>query len=259
MVVRLLTPANPSQIDPAWKRIVGGRVPNGGGGVTVDEVSRQHFAWLARSFGRTDYLPLRESDLEALASTGEVLDKYPGTHLFKQGDESRDAFVLERGQVELFRGDQASKRVVGRAGPGSVLGDIAMFQGEPYKLSARAMTRIVVFKFDRDRLLPVLMQRPIITLRWLVAGLTQLESTQRRVLGLMQRTVKEQLAELILDECDLRGEVHLSQAAMAGLLGASRQTVNEALGSLRDEGAIETAYRRVHLVDRAKLEMVAGR
>ena len=225
----------------------------------MDERDRQHFAWLARSFGRTDYLPLRETDLEALASTGEVIEKYPGTHLFKEGDESRHAFVVEKGQVELFRGEKATKRVVGRAGAGSVLGDIAMFQGEPYKLSARAVTRVVVFKFDRDQLLPVLVQRPVITLRWLVAGLTQLESTQRRVLGLMQRTVKEQLAELILDECDLRGEVHLSQAGMAGLLGASRQTVNEALGSLRTAGAIDTAYRRVHILDRAKLESVAGR
>ena len=225
----------------------------------MDESDRRHFAWVARSVGRTDYLPLRESDLEALASTGEVIEKYPGTHLFKEGEESRSAFVLESGQVELYRGARSAKRTVGRAGTGSVLGDIAMFQGEPYKLSARATMRLVAFRFDRDLLLPVLVQRPVITLRWLVAGLTQLESTQRRVLGLMQRTVREQVAELILDECDVRGDVHLSQAGMAELLGASRQTVNEALGLLRETGAVVTAYRRVHIVDRPTLESIAGR
>lgn len=225
----------------------------------MDDRERQHFAWLARSFGRTDYLPLRETDLEALAATGDVIEKYPGTHLFRQGEESVHAYVVETGQVELYRGATSARRVVGRAGAGSVLGDIAMFQGEPYKLSARAMTRVVAFKFERDLLLPVLVQRPVVTLRWLVAGLTQLESTQRRVLGLMQRTVKEQLAELILDESDHRNDVHLSQASMADLLGASRQTVNEALRALREEGAIATSYRRVEILDRTALAAMAGR
>jgi CRP-like cAMP-binding protein len=125
--------------------------------------------------------------------------------------------------------------------------------------SARAVDRVTAFEFERDKLLPVLVQRPVITLRWLVAGLSQLESTQRRVLGLMHRTVKEQVAELMLDEADARGEVHLSQSSVAGLLGASRQTVNEALGELRDRGGITTGYRLIRVTDRRVLESIAGR
>lgn len=33
----------------------------------MDSVEEQHLAWLARSFGRTDYLPLTPADLEALS------------------------------------------------------------------------------------------------------------------------------------------------------------------------------------------------
>lgn len=134
-----------------------------------------------------------------------------------------------------------------------------MFQGEPYLSSARAIDSVTAFKFDRDLLLPVLLQRPVITLRWLVAGLTQLESTQRRVLGLMHRTVREQVAELILDEADVNGEFNLSQAGIADLIGASRQTVNEVLGALREEDGVSTAYRQVHIHDRDVLKRVAGR
>lgn len=223
------------------------------------ETDQVHFAWLARTFGRTDYLPLRPSDLEALSHTGHVIEKYPGTHLFREGSPSTHAYLIVSGQVELYRGPKARKRVVGRAGEGNVLGDIAMFQAEPYMSSARAVDRVSAFQFERDRLLPVLVQRPVITLRWLVAGLSQLESTQRRVLGLMHRTVKEQVAELMLDEADTRGEVHLSQSSIADLLGASRQTVNEALGELRDRGSISTGYRLVRITDRDALERVAGR
>lgn len=221
--------------------------------------NQKHFAWLAKTFGRTDYLPLRPSDLDALGRTGSIVEKYPGTHLFKEGSKSTHAYLIVSGQVELYRGPKASRRVVGRAGEGNVLGDIAMFRAEPYMSSARAVDRVTAFQFERDKLLPVLVQRPVITLRWLVAGLSQLESTQRRVLGLMHRTVKEQVAELMLDEADSRGEVHLSQSSVADLLGASRQTVNEALGELRDQSAITTGYRLIRITDRAILEGIAGR
>ncbi len=68
----------------------------------MDNKNAQHFAWLASTFGRTEYLPLRPSDLRALAGTGEVIDKYPGTHLFRAGQEALSAYVIESGQVELY-------------------------------------------------------------------------------------------------------------------------------------------------------------
>lgn len=221
---------------------------------TTDE---QHFAWLARGFGRTDYLPLSPADMAALAHTGSFIEKYQGTHLFREGEPAIHAYVIEKGEVELYRTAGGQRRVVARAGEGNVLGDIAMFRGEPYISSARAVGPVSAFRFDRDRLMPVLIQHPVITLRWLVAGLGQLEATQRRVLGLMGRTVKEQVAGLLLDEADAKGAVHLSQSAIATLLGASRQTVNEALSELRQDEAVETGYRRILVKDRNRLGRLA--
>ena len=132
-----------------------------------------------------------------------------------------------------------------------------MFNNEPYVQSARAVEPVVALRLDRNRLIPLLLERPVIALRWLVAGLGQLERTQRRVLGLMHRTVLEQVAGLLVDEADERDEVHLSQADIAGLIGASRQAVNEAIARLRASGAIETGYRMITVVDPARLTNAA--
>jgi len=225
--------------------------------MTLTTTEQQHFAWLARGFGRTDYLPLSPADLVALSRTGSFVDKYQGTHLFREGEPAVHAYVIEKGEVELYRTSSGRRRVVARAGEGNVLGDIAMFRGEPYISSARAIGPVRAFRFDRDKLMPVLMQHPVITLRWLVAGLGQLEATQRRVLRLMSRTVKEHVAALLIDEADGKGEVHLSQSTIAALLGASRQTVNEALSELRRNGSVETGYRHIRIKDQDKLGMVA--
>ena len=225
----------------------------------MDIAEYQHVAWLARSFGRTDYLPLAPADLDALAEAGTYVDKYPGTHLFKEGDESVAAYVIQRGEVERYRTRSAGSRVVGRVRPGAVIGDIAMFQSRPYISSARAVGQVRAFRLERSKLLPLLVKHPVIAMRWLVAGLTQLEATQQRVIRLMHRTVKEQVAEVLLDEADGFGEVHLSQSSLADLLGASRQSVNEALAAFRKGGAIETGYRVIRIKDAAALTAAAGR
>lgn len=219
----------------------------------------QHFAWLAKSFGRTDYLLMAPEDLEAIASIGEHVDKYPGTHLFRQGAPSEAAYVVHEGQVELYRGAKGDQRVIARVSEGAVIGDIAMFKGDPYHSSARAVDRVTALRLERARLVPLLVERPVIALRWLIAGLDQLERTQRRVLRLMNRTVREQVADLLVDEADDRGEVRLSQASIATLLGVSRQSVNEALGELRETGIADTGYRMIRLLDRERAAEVAAR
>lgn len=219
----------------------------------------QHYAWLARSFGRTDELLLTPDDLRAIAAIGEVVTKYPGTHLFKEGSDADAAFVVQSGEVELYRGDKSQGKVVTRIGEGAVIGDIAMFKGDPYLSSARAVDHVTALRLERVALLPLLLQRPMIALRWLVAGLDQLERTQRRVLGLMQRTVLQQVGDLLLDEADQNGEVHLAQGAIATLLGASRQSVNEALAEMKSKGAIETGYRLVRINDRDAVAAAADR
>ena len=110
----------------------------------MDVAEHQHFAWLARSFGRTDYLPLTVEDLDALGAAGEYVDKYPGTHLFREGEESIAAYVVKAGNVELYRSRPEGDLVVGRVGPGAAIGDIALFQGAPYISSAKAVEPVIM-------------------------------------------------------------------------------------------------------------------
>ncbi len=67
----------------------------------MDRLQEQHAAWLARTFGRTDYLPVTREDAVALAQAGVMTDKYKGTHLFKEGQDSTAAYVVHSGEVEL--------------------------------------------------------------------------------------------------------------------------------------------------------------
>ncbi|MEN8042044.1 MAG: cyclic nucleotide-binding domain-containing protein, partial [Actinomycetota bacterium] len=131
----------------------------------------QHAAWLAKSLGRTDYLPLRPDDAVALADAGAVLSKYKGTHLFREGDPAEACYIVEEGEVELYRGAGSDRSVVSRIGPGAVVGDIAMFQERDYLSSALAIRSTRVLRLERDVIVPLLLSRPVLAMRWLVNGL----------------------------------------------------------------------------------------
>lgn len=224
----------------------------------TDLAADQHLAWLARSFGRPDYLPLTSADLEVLAGSAELVKRFRGSHLFRQGEPAVAAYLIREGQVDIYRSHSGSQTVVARVGPGSVIGDIAMFGEGVYKSSVRAVDHVRAFRFDREKLLPELAQHPSICLRWLVSGLNQLERTQRRIISLMHKTVLAQVADLLAEEAMLQRKVPLSQSSIATLLGVSRQSVNEALGELREGGIVETGYRMIEVMDLDALRAVAA-
>lgn len=224
----------------------------------MSQADEQHLDWLARSFGRPEYVPLTTSDLEVLVESADLIPKYPGTHLFKEGDVATTAYLVESGEVEIYRGSDSARRVVSRAGAGSLLGDVSMLQNRQHIASVQAVSRVRAFAFERDRVLPLLAQHPEISMRWLVGALARMEETQRRVLHLIHKTVLGQVADLLLEESDGTGEVYLSQTTIATLLGVSRQSVNESLGRLKDQNIVETGYRHIRVLDGARLGIVAN-
>lgn len=73
----------------------------------------------------------------------------------------------------------------------------------------------------------------------------------------MRKSVRAHVADVLTEETVSKSEVSLSQASIATLLGVSRQSVNEALGELREMGVVETGYRRIKVLDPDTLMAVA--
>lgn len=223
----------------------------------MGQAEQQHLDWLARSLGRADYQPLTRADIESIRRIGISQTMAPGEHLFEEGDQAVSTFLIEKGDVQIYRGKGQRRRSVAHAGPESILGDMAMFGERPHIASARALQPVRALRFDRSRLLPELAVHPGILLRWLVAGMRQIEKSQLRVVRLMHKAVLAQVADVLVEENQRQPDVNLSQSTLAMLLGVSRQSVNEALGRLRDQNVVETGYRSIKVLDPDRLKEIA--
>lgn len=219
-----------------------------------------HVAWMARDFGRRDYSPFSPADLEALAGTLDALVVPAGQRILSAGQAADTAYVVESGEIELLvrRGGRRSLVAVERAG--SVLGDVPLLCDMAVPFDAIARTEATLLKLERAVLLDLLARHPAIALRWLTSLVRRLERANRRVVELTVGDLRGRTLALIADELvtgDRRG-VRLTQAEMAALLGATRQSVNRVLRHLAREGLVTQRYGEVHIADPARILELAG-
>ena len=71
----------------------------------------------------------------------------PGKTLLVQGAPGTAAYLVLSGQVEISTEEAGP---MGEAGPGVLLGEVAMIGGSPYSITARAVETVSTARIDRD-------------------------------------------------------------------------------------------------------------
>lgn len=221
-----------------------------------------HVAWIARDFGRRDMAPLSTEDVNALSQVLEPIRVEAGRKILGPGDPADAAYIVEEGEVELYIRRGGRRALVGIQRAGGVFGDIPLLCEVPFPFSAVARTDALLLKLPRDTLTEVLARHPAIALRWLASVVKRLERANRRIVELTVGSLRARTLALLADELVGRdaGErgLRLTQAEVAALLGASRQSVNRALRGLGKEGLVRQRYGAIEIVDPERLLELAG-
>jgi len=210
-------------------------------------------AWVARCVGRGETVPLTRADVDALAGSLQPRSLDSGSVLFAAGSGPAGVWLIQSGLVELAVGSGRKGAVVAILREGDVDGDIPLLLGMPSPYTARAVGSVSCLylapgEFDR-----LLVSHPQLARRWLTSVATRLANSQSRLMGLLGGSLTQQTARLLLDEADKDGQIALSQATIAAMLGAQRPSVNKVLRELAQSKTIEISYRSIRVLDRSAL------
>ncbi|MBN2035191.1 MAG: cyclic nucleotide-binding domain-containing protein [Chitinispirillaceae bacterium] len=74
----------------------------------------------------------------------------PGSHLFHENDRSRELYIIQSGNVRVYRTQNNREVELAVLGKGSVLGEMALIDGRPRSASARALDECTVSIIDAD-------------------------------------------------------------------------------------------------------------
>ncbi len=61
-----------------------------------------------------------------------------GDRIFKEGDEGNMAYVVQSGEVEIFKTVDGVETVLGKVGQGGIFGEMALIDSKPRMAGARA-------------------------------------------------------------------------------------------------------------------------
>jgi CRP/FNR family cyclic AMP-dependent transcriptional regulator len=162
------------------------------------ELSATERAILLR--GVLPFADLPEDQLCLLAEVAEERDIVSGGTLFAAGTNGDHLYVLISGRIALeeSRGAAGSVARIATLGPGSVLGEDAVFDGGAHLLTATALTPCRSLTLQREALLALLESQPALArslIAWLSARLRETSSQlvdrtrprPRSVLNLLDR------------------------------------------------------------------------
>lgn len=84
-----------------------------------------------------------------------------GEIIFHEGDKAETMYVLIEGEIEILHHGQ----VIDEAGPGSLVGEMALIEASPRSATARARTDCRVVPINEKRFLFLVQQTPFFALQ----------------------------------------------------------------------------------------------
>jgi CRP/FNR family cyclic AMP-dependent transcriptional regulator len=186
--------------------------------------------------------------------------------VFCEGDHSDFVLVVVEGRLKLVVTTvEGGESVLGIRGPGALVGELAAFHRGPRMATAVALEPLVTRVVAADEFRALVADQPEVGLELIGVLIGRLREADRRRLEFGNYDTLSRVARLLGDlatdqassASDPR-EVRLSQAEVAGLVGASRESVARALGLLRTRGLVTTGRGTIMILDSDALLSLAG-
>lgn len=95
--------------------------------------------------------------LQVLAFASERQQFRAGEALIVQGEQGTSCFLILSGEADVLT---ERDQIIGSAGPGALLGEVAMIGGIAYSVTARARTAVTAARIDRNLFMRVAEEYP---------------------------------------------------------------------------------------------------
>jgi CRP/FNR family transcriptional regulator/CRP/FNR family cyclic AMP-dependent transcriptional regulator len=183
-----------------------------------------------------------------------------GEVIFHQGDPGDTMHLVRSGRIKIVvpseSGDEA---VLAILGPGDCFGELAVIDGGPRSASVVAMEQVETLMLGRQDFLAFFRGNSEAAERLVVNLARIIRRVNEDVADLAFLDLPGRLAKKLLDLADSHGEptdggkgieisVPLTQEELAGMIGATRPSVNKVLGWYEDQGAIQRRGRKIAIL-----------
>lgn len=207
------------------------------------------------------FATLKIVDLERLIEDFRVREYTRDEIIFRQGDESREIYVVLKGKIRIFKispsGNETSISIFSTY---DLIGEQAAIANRPRNASAKAIGSVSLLTMSQDRFLRHLEAMPILTLNltrllsqkldWTASyaeSIAQFDAAGRLLHILLYYT--ERYGQKLPDGKGYKVDLSLNQTDLASMVGARREWINRLLADWRKRGLLEYDRGVIHILD----------
>jgi CRP-like cAMP-binding protein len=196
---------------------------------------------------------LTDADRQALLALGNRRTFRGGMTIVHEHDDAGGVLVVLEGQVAASTlGDGGKEVLLGLAGPGELVGELAALRGTARSATLTARTDVVALAVpaaDFRRFLRTAPEAAVVVLDTVIERLEVADAQRRELASLdVVGRVARRLLEL-QERFGTGAEVEVTHDELAAWAGASREAVTKALAVLRSLGCVATHRGRVTVLD----------
>jgi CRP-like cAMP-binding protein len=205
-----------------------------------------------------------EAELADLLACSTEFTTKPGQILLEQGGEGDALLVLVEGVARVSRlAENGREIVLDYAEPGTMLGEIALFDGEPRTASVTSLWKGRALRVGRAAFERLIEKHPHIALRIMREMAKRLREMDETIESDRAFTTEPRLARFLkrLTEQKAHGArltADLSQSELGNFVGISRENINRQLSAWASDGIIELAHGKIRILDPDYLSQIAA-
>lgn len=208
----------------------------------------------------------KELDLLLQATTIKRLK--PKEVLCRKGDPGSQLYGILSGSLKVTTTGTDGKDVMfGLMGPGEVIGEIALLDGQERSATVTAIEDSELLTLHRRDLIPFLEKNPRAAIGLAGVLAARVRSLSDRAEDRQTMPLPGRIAKHLISLSAQHGkrpivggpvEVHMPQQDLADLVGTTRESVNKQLRAWEQEGIVELGRGRVVLKQPKSLEAVTA-
>ncbi|RYU77198.1 response regulator [Hymenobacter persicinus] len=206
------------------------------------------------------------AELHALLTAEHRMRAYKKrTVLFQEGDAPAGVYFIHSGKVKTFKTDEGGNEyVTSLSGAGDYVGHLNVLEDMPYANSASTLEDCVISFFPLQEFRTLLAQHPGVARQFAALLSQNLAAREQQLLRLAYHSVRKRLADALIHYQQLYHpgpaaappELLVSREYLAGVVGASKETISRVLSKLRDAHLIDISGSRIIIPDLEKLRRI---
>jgi len=186
-----------------------------------------------------------------------TLKKYKKDEIiFFEDEPGENVYIIKKGKVKVLKmnkdGDQHILNIFKK---NDILAEVIVFDRENYPATAIALSNVMCYSLNRDKLSQMFLDHPQITIKVMKVISARLRRAQQNIRDLGLKDSQSRLASLLYHLALKHGDKNksnqisisllLTQQELANMIGATRETVSRTLKNIEDKNIIKISRQKI--------------